>query len=79
TETERERRILLIESGEDLPPAGFFNTPSLRGVWRSAPYMHNGIANDLREALELTSGTMGDISMLDEYELVALVEYLKTL
>ena len=79
TQAERERREALIESGEELPPAGFFNTPSLRGVWRSAPYMHNGIAKDLREALELTSGTMGDISMLDEYEVVALVEYLKTL
>jgi YVTN family beta-propeller protein len=79
TEAERALRIQRIEEGEDLPPAGFFNTPSLRGAWRSAPYMHNGIAADLREALEVTSGTMGDISMLEEYELVALVEYLKTL
>lgn len=79
TEEERALRIQRIEEGEDLPPHGFFNTPSLRGAWRSAPYMHNGIAADLREALEVTSGTMGDISMLEEYELVALVEYLKTL
>lgn len=79
TEAERALREQRILEGEDLPPPGFFNTPSLRGVWRSAPYMHNGIAADLREALEITSGTMGDIGLLAEYELVALVEYLKTL
>ena len=79
TDSERANRFKRIEQGEDLPPPGFFNTPSLRGVWRSAPYMHNGMAKDLREALEMTSGTMGDISMLEEYEIQALVEYLKTL
>jgi CxxC motif-containing protein (DUF1111 family) len=79
TDMERLLREKQIESGVDIPPPGFFNTPSLRGVWRSAPYLHNGAAADLLEVLELTEGTMGKISMLDAYERQALVEYLKTL
>jgi hypothetical protein len=75
TDMERLLREQQIEHGMELPPPGFFNTPSLRGVWRSAPYLHNGSAADLLAAVE----TMVEESILDDGERLALVEYLKTL
>ena len=56
-----------------------FNTPSLRGVWATAPYFHNGSANTLHEALKKTSTTMGRTDHLKPGELDDLVAYLRTL
>ncbi len=56
-----------------------FDTPSLAGVWSTPPYFHDGRAATLRDALELTRGTMGDITMLSDDDLDALVEYLRSL
>jgi YVTN family beta-propeller protein len=56
-----------------------FDTPSLRGVASSAPYLHDGSAATLREVLERTRGTMGDITALSSDELDALVEYMRSL
>ncbi|MEM9387850.1 MAG: beta-propeller fold lactonase family protein [Pseudomonadota bacterium] len=67
---------LTIEEGigTGLAPA---NVPSLRGVWATAPYMHNGSSLTLRDAMldvypDLVGGLTGQ--QLDQ-----LVEYLKTL
>lgn len=56
-----------------------FDTPSLRGVASSPPYLHDGRARTLRDVLELTRGTMGNISALSPAELDALVEYMRSL
>lgn len=56
-----------------------FDTPSLSGIAASAPYLHDGRAATLREALELTRGKMGDLSSLSPADLDALVEYMRSL
>jgi hypothetical protein len=59
-----------------------FDTPSLRGLWDSAPYMHDGSAYTLDDAVGImlkaaaTAGGTTDISSSDRQ---ALVEYLKSL
>ena len=55
------------------------DTPSLSGVASSPPYLHDGSAPTLRDVLERTRGTMGDISRLSPAELTALIEYLRSL
>jgi len=59
--------------------ACMFDTPSLAGVASTPPYLHDGSARTLRDVLEQTRGKMGDISSLDEDDLRALVEYLRSL
>lgn len=59
--------------------ACLFDTPSLRGLADSAPYLHDGAALTLRDVLERTRGHMGDLSGLTESDLGALVEYLRSL
>lgn len=56
-----------------------FDTPSLRGVADSWPYLHDGSAATLRDVLEQTRGRMGDIRSLSDDDLTALVEYLRSL
>ncbi len=56
-----------------------YDTPSLRGVWHTAPYFHNGRAATLKQALKMTADTMGHTSHLSEAQLDDLVDYLKTL
>ncbi|MCB9785833.1 MAG: c-type cytochrome [Deltaproteobacteria bacterium] len=79
TEVERLLRQQANEQGADLPPPGYFNTPSLRGLWYTAPYLHNGKADTLYDVLEQTAGTMGATSQLEDDEIDALVAYLLTL
>lgn len=56
------------------------NTPSLRGVVATGPYLHDGSADTLRDVLELSrTGAMGDTSMLSAAEMDALEAYLKSL
>ena len=59
--------------------ACLFETPGLRGVADSAPYLHDGSAATLRDALERTRGRMGHIETLSEPEIDALVEYMRSL
>jgi CxxC motif-containing protein (DUF1111 family) len=59
--------------------ACMFDTPTLRGIADSAPYLHDGSAATLRDVLEKTKGKMGDISSLSSDDLDALVEYLRSL
>ena len=62
--------------GELLGPG--FDTPSLRGVWHTAPYLHDGRALTLREVLVTHNPTdqHGQTSHLSEQELHDLVAFL---
>jgi YVTN family beta-propeller protein len=65
--------------GEKIGPA--YDTPSLRGLFDSAPYFHDGSALTLREALTRPSpGNEHDVSqMLSEQEIEDLIAYLLAL
>ena len=58
-----------------------YDTPTLLGVYRSAPYLHDGTAATLRDVL--TTSNAGDkhgkTSHLNEKQIDDLVEFLKTL
>lgn len=55
-------------------------TPTLRGVGASAPYMHDGRAPTLRAVVELArDGSMGDTSDLTDSQIDALVAFLESL
>jgi mono/diheme cytochrome c family protein len=63
-----------------------FDTPTLRGVAASAPYLHDGSAPTIRDVLlklkgssggALGTGHMGDITNLTDAQLDALVEYVR--
>lgn len=60
-------------------PAIVYNTPSLRGLFYSAPYLHDGSALTIKDALKKTANTMGKTSQLSEAEYDDLVAYLLTL
>lgn len=61
--------------------AGFaVNTPTLRGIASSGPYLHDGSAADLDAVLSMARiGQMGDISSLDDGEIEDLRAYLLSL
>ena len=55
-----------------------FDTPSLRGIWMTAPYFHDGSAQTLEDVFQI--GTVHNISFkMNEQEIVALITYLKSL
>lgn len=57
-----------------------FNVPSLRGIARTAPYLHDGSAASLRARIDQNPGDRhGVTSNLTEQDKADLVEYLKTL
>lgn len=57
--------------------AGRFDTPSLRNLWNTAPYFHDGTAATLIDVLSRPK--MGGASKLSVADRADLVEYLKTL
>ena len=64
----------------DLYGVEAINTPILVGVATTAPYLHDGSAETLRDVLETTRvGAMGDTSMLSEAEVDDLEAYLRAL
>ena len=65
--------------GELLGPA--FDTPSLRGVWHTAPYLHDGRAPTLREVVVTHNPTdqHGHTTHLSEAEVHDLVAFLLSL
>jgi cytochrome c peroxidase len=71
--TDRERHP--AEFGD---PAGRFDTPSLRGVWATAPYFHDGSALTLREAL-FAQGFHSMGYAMDAREVDDLLAYLRAL
>ncbi|MDR1222816.1 MAG: beta-propeller fold lactonase family protein [Tannerella sp.] len=58
-----------------------FDTPSLREVWRTAPYLYDGRAATLEEVFTRFNpdGRHGNTSRLTKEELEALILYIKTL
>lgn len=69
---------LLLQNERGSPsrfPAGV-NTPSLRHLFATAPYLHHGLAGDLRAEAVLTHGGEVDLSASEVDQLIA---YLKTL
>jgi len=58
-----------------------FVTPTLREVWRTAPYLYNGSAVTMKEVLTKynKSGKHGETSKLTDDELDALAEYILSL
>ena len=65
--------------GELLGPA--FDTPSLRGIWHTAPYLHDGRASTLRDVLVTHNPNdhHGHTSHLSEAEVHDLVAFLRSL
>lgn len=54
------------------------NVPGLQGVAATAPYLHDGSSQTLRDLLiRVRDGSMGNTSSLDERELLALETYLR--
>jgi cytochrome c peroxidase len=69
-------------SGQRLSgPLTGLDTPTLRGLWRSAPYLHDGSAASIRDVLTIRnpSDTHGVTSTLTSAELDDLVVYLRAL
>ncbi|MBK7862767.1 MAG: c-type cytochrome [Archangiaceae bacterium] len=63
----------------DVGVGGSFDTPSLKGLARSAPYLHDGSAHTLLDRLQGSDAMHGDLSQLDDQAKLDLVAYLKTL
>jgi hypothetical protein len=63
----------------DIGTGGAFDTPSLRFVGGTAPYMHDGRYTTLREVLVKTEGKMGTTKHLREPEVEALIAYLRSI
>ena len=57
-------------------PLRGIDAPSLLGVWQSPPYLHDGSAATLRDALLLSNGWHGDVAALTESELAQLISFL---
>jgi len=77
---EEQLRILTAELfGESLAEPVRLNTPSLRGLFYTAPYLHDGSAATLHDVLTQTATTMGRTDHLSDEERDALVAYLLTL
>lgn len=63
----------------DLTEPWRLNTPTLKGLFYTAPYLHDGSAKTLEEALDRTAETMGKTSHLTDVEKQQLIAYLLTL
>lgn len=63
----------------DVGTGASFDTPSLRFLGDTAPYMHDGRYATLREMLVATDGKMGFTRQLDDADMGALIAYLMTL
>jgi mono/diheme cytochrome c family protein len=70
----RELRSLTLDAP---PPA--YETPSLRHLALTAPYLHDGSASNLDQLLRATDGAMGHTSQLRKDERRALLAYLGSL
>jgi cytochrome c peroxidase len=67
----------------DARPACAFDTPALRGLADSAPYLHDGSAATIEDVLpvmlQATVGPGGTAPTLSDADRSALVEYLRSL
>jgi len=79
----------LFDVGTQLPSSGQrlgaeltgIDTPSLKGLWQSAPYLHDGRSSTLMEIFTtyILDDKMGRTSPLSELELQQMVRYLQEL
>ena len=55
-----------------------FDTPTLRGIWRTPPYMHDGRYVNLKDVFldGMHGDVLGDVGDMTEEEADDLVEYL---
>ncbi len=70
---------LTPDSGSRLGgPLTGLDTPTLRGIWDTAPYLHDGSAPTLRDVFVARNreGKHGDVASLSDAELVQLERYL---
>ena len=79
TANETDRTVAQILHPQDWQGRLNYNTPSLRGLHASAPYLHDGSAATLKQALLQTKGKMGQVGHLDASQLADLEAYLLTL
>jgi MYXO-CTERM domain-containing protein len=86
--TDSTMTVGLHDVGTILPTSGFrlggpltgIDTPTLKGIWQSAPYLHDGRAATLLEIFTTyTKDNMGIVSNLSEVELNQMVRYLNEL
>ena len=56
-------------------PLDGFDTPSLIGVWNSAPYLHDGSAETIKESIQAHNST----HMLSEEQLNLIIRFVQTL
>jgi cytochrome c peroxidase len=56
-----------------------FDTPTLRGVWATAPYMHDGVVQTLEELLSRTDPVHSVADRLTEQQLNDLIAFLNSL
>jgi mono/diheme cytochrome c family protein len=63
----------------DVGTGGAYDTPSLRYIGASPPYMHDGRYTTLREVLTGTNGKMGTTKNLSEADVAALIAYLRSI
>jgi cytochrome c peroxidase len=67
------------DPGAPAPPGGF-NTPTLRDIRNTAPYMHNGVFNTLREVVEFYNARSSIAPLnLTPQEMDDLVAYMNAL
>ncbi|MFW6061465.1 MAG: heme transporter CcmC, partial [Planctomycetota bacterium] len=65
----------------ELDRSGTFDTPTLRELWRTGPYLHDGRAQTLRQVLVECNpdDRHGRTSHLSEEQLEDLIMYLRSL
>jgi len=68
-----------LATGIDPRPAGLLNTPTLAGLYYTAPYLHDGSAASLSDVLARTRATMGNTTDLTPAQIQALIASLTTL
>ncbi|HXK17362.1 MAG TPA: hypothetical protein VNG33_06160, partial [Polyangiaceae bacterium] len=75
---------VLHDVGTLLPTSGMrlgatltgIDTPTLKGLWQTAPYLHDGRAASLQDVFAITGDQMGVTGNLTKTELEQLVRYL---
>jgi len=72
-----EQALSELPSGADVTP--YMNTPSLTGLFATAPYLHDGSAATLYDVLDQLDGTMAPTALLTPEDKDLLVSYLLTL
>jgi cytochrome c peroxidase len=72
--------VAVPDENGDPRDACAFDTPTLRGIADSAPYLHDGSAATLDDVFRLAPGMVGDAaSRLPDDDRAALVTYLRSL